>query len=255
MIDELSLAIDVGNTHVSVGEFRGKTLASAFQLETQRPDAELWREIGDHVPGVALGDVGAVGISSVVRGKGEGLKESFPGTTPVWVLTKDTDWPMTSRYSTRLGTDRMLAAIAARELHGAPVIAVDIGTAGTIDLVDRDGVFAGGVIVAGAGLRGKALHDFTSVLPLVAPTGSPPPVLGLDTEAAILSGLYHGMREEALGLVKAIRAQIHAEAPVVATGSGAALFTHDTPKGWHIERWLNLYGIAVTLRHVQAAPS
>lgn len=70
-----------------------------------------------------------------------------------------------------VGIDRLLDALAAnqRRESGRPAIIIDAGSAVTVDLVDGDGAFAGGVIMPGLRLMSKALHDYTALLPLVDP--------------------------------------------------------------------------------------
>jgi type III pantothenate kinase len=96
----------------------------------------------------------------------------------------------------RVGIDRLLAAFAANQLRapGRAAIVVDLGTAITIDLVEPDGAFAGGTILPGIGMAGRALADQTDALPhiLLDAAKMPPTVLGKSTTSAIESGLYWG---------------------------------------------------------------
>jgi len=244
---ERFLTIDVGNTHLSLGVFDDGRLARPMKLDTHTDETRLWHQISEALGEKTVAGLSRVGISSVVSGKGEALRRSAPlAAEAVLVFDRDTAWPMQSLYSKTLGADRMIAAIAARRLFGSPVIVADIGTAGTIDVVDQEGSFAGGIILAGAGLRSRALHEFTSVLPQVEPSMSPPRLLGRDTESAIVSGLFHGLREEVIGLTIALRLELGVEAPVVVTGTGAILFKESPDEKWHIEPWLTLHGIYET---------
>ncbi len=65
--------------------------------------------------------------------------------------------PLRVLHPERVGSDRLLAAWTARELFGAPVIVVDIGTATTIDVVDDEGAFVGGAIMPGPELAMRSL--------------------------------------------------------------------------------------------------
>jgi type III pantothenate kinase len=97
----------------------------------------------------------------------------------------------------RVGIDRLLNAIAANHLrkpHQAAVV-VSSGTATTIDYLDSGGVFRGGAILPGFEMSARALHQYTSLLPLIPLSGvleTPPDEIGRNTEAAMESGLYWG---------------------------------------------------------------
>ena len=123
----------------------------------------------------------------------------------------------------RVGTDRLVAAFAARELHGAPVIVVDLGTATTVDGVDASGAFAGGAILPGPELSGRALSRGTAQLPAVR-MDTPDHALGRDTAEAIASGVILGQVDAISGLIRRIAAELvpaRQRARVVLTGGGS----------------------------------
>ncbi len=254
------LAIDVGNTNISTGLFSSKgELEEAFKVPNSSPPGEFWSEVAGWL-GPRFAGIERVGISSVVKGLAQRLEEgllefcssrgglSKPPRT--LVITRETEWPrrlhLRSAYKPGLGTDRMLAAIAASRLYGRPIIVVDIGSAVTIDLVDKEGVFRGGLILAGAGMRLRALAQFTSALPEVPipDPEEPPPLIGTDTVGCMSAGVHHGLRQEIQGLVRAIQAELElGETGVVLTGGGSRLFLKDCPPGWRLDPWLVLKGI------------
>ena len=246
------LAIDVGNTNISIGLFLGEELEETFNIPVSFDPKRFWPEVERKLGQDRFKEITTVAISSVVKGIDLNLADSLAefyfmnhlGEVPkVSLITKDTKWPLASAYKSGLGTDRMLAAVAAAMLHGRPVIVVDIGSAVTVDLVDSEGVFRGGIILAGAGMRLRALAQFTSALPEIPIPEEPPPLIGADTIECMSSGVHHGMRQEIQGLVSAIQAEIGEEAPVVLTGQGSRLFREQRPAGWWIEEGLVLKGI------------
>ncbi len=125
------------------------------------------------------------------------------------------------------GPDRLIAAWAAAQLHGTPVIVVDLGTATTVDAVDADGFFLGGAILPGLGLAADSLAEGTARLPRVEPA-LPPDAIGSDTTSAIASGVVFGhigaVRELALRMHERIEPGTPRRAPtkVVVTGGYAA---------------------------------
>jgi len=130
--------------------------------------------------------------------------------------------PVLVRQPQKVGTDRLLCALGAREIAGAPCIVVGAGTAITVDLVDAEGRFAGGAIAPGFGLAARALHEGTSLLPLVEP-GVAVRAAGRDTEEAIRSGIYHFCRGGVRELIARLAAESGGRAAVVVTGGDAGL--------------------------------
>ncbi len=125
-----------------------------------------------------------------------------------------------------VGTDRVVSAAAAFAVVEKPVIVADIGTAVTVDLVDEDGVFLGGVIAPGFAVASKALKMNTSQLPEIKVCKPVSPVGG-DTEKAINNGLYYSI----VGLLRTISEQYATELgswpQMIVTGSGAELVKDD----------------------------
>ena len=122
------------------------------------------------------------------------------GITPV---------PIKNKYASpyTLGTDRLAAAVGAAYLQpGHDILIVDIGTCITIDFVSAEGAYEGGNISLGPTMRLKALHEFTSKLPLVE-RGGETEEMGTTTETAIRSGVVQGIKYEIEGYVRAFQAK------------------------------------------------
>ena len=140
----------------------------------------------------------------------------------------------------RVGTDRLLCALGARELAGAPCIVVGAGTAITVDLVDAQGRFAGGAIAPGFSLSAQALHQGTASLPLVEPL-APERAVGADTTEAMRSGIDAFCRGGAAELVRRILAELPGR-----EAEGLSLVV----TGGQAERLLPLAGCELPARHV-----
>jgi len=157
-------------------------------------------------------------------GLGIGEAEFFGRDLPVPINTK-------VREPEKVGTDRLLAALAARELRGAPCIIVSAGTAITVDLVDPQGCFAGGAIAPGFHLSARALHEETAMLPLVEPARPVEPA-GRDTAEAVQSGVYWSCAGGVVALVERFKESPGCGgAPVVCTGSDASILLPVLPGG------------------------
>ena len=163
---------------------------------------------------------------------------------------KDIPLPIRVEEPARVGIDRLLAAVAANQLRAPDraAIVVDLGTAITVDLVEADGAFAGGAILPGVGMAGRALAEQTDALPHVVLEHSetPPSPLGKSTNAAIEAGLYWG----AVGAVGELVAQLSANLPtqpdIFITGGAARSVSAsiDQPRVQYVPH-LVLAGIAL----------
>jgi pantothenate kinase type III len=162
---------------------------------------------------------------------------------------------MELRYGTphTLGMDRVCGALAARELYGAPVLAVDCGTATTVNAVDPGGAFVGGWIVPGIATALHALHTRTSQLPAVharqeeavrppagraqeaervqdagasglsAPsTADAVPLIGASTEESMRAGVVQQTRLAVAELARLLGREWSAQVRIVLTGGNAA---------------------------------
>jgi type III pantothenate kinase len=219
-----NLTIDNGNTSVKVAFFIGTQVVATNRF--MRRDVRLLdRFISTYKPESVI--VCSTASSASSQRLDQLVEQRFQH---VMRLTHETPMPIRLGYSTpqTLGRDRIATAmgawsIAQRLDNACDVLVIDAGTAITYDLVTADGCFVGGNIAPGMGLRFKALHEHTGLLPLVAADGDTP-VVGYDTETAIRSGVIHGL----LGEIKSYIADLklsHPNLMVFLTG-GDGKFIH-----------------------------
>ena len=145
----------------------------------------------------------------------------------------------------QVGRDRLVAAWMAEKLFGSDsgLVIIDAGTAVTIDYVDVDSVYQGGVIFPGVGSNLKTLARVTHDLPdLETETAQinkiMAGVIGKDTEMAILRGVFLSQ----LAAFEKISHDISPESPVVATGGVIELMREFLPSAWHYDPQLVLRG-------------
>lgn len=208
------VAVDIGNSQMKLGVFVLAAADGADVLSLPEPLATLDLPI-DHATGQfddsRLADWcteqqlarALWRIGSVHRGAAERLvawiSASFSPlpNIPSPRLLKYQNIPIRVRTDVpaRVGIDRLLAAFAANHLRSSEraAIVVDLGTAITVDVVEPDGAFAGGAILPGIGMAGRALAEQTDALPHVRfdPSHPPSPV-GKSTTSAIEAGLFWG---------------------------------------------------------------
>lgn len=139
-------------------------------------------------------------------------------------LDAETKLPIKINYSTpqTLGRDRIAAAVGAQVLFPASnVLIIDVGTAITIDFLDKNGVYQGGAISPGPEMRAKALNTFTGKLPLVdVPDKSK--LAGKSTIEALQFGILNGIRFEIDGYISAYRTEIR-NVKIIITGGAAGI--------------------------------
>ena len=254
------LVLDIGNTNVSLGIYdyaeqggqrsgEGK-LTEHWRISTHREQTSdeigvLLRNLFEHAER-SLDDVSDVIISSVV-----------PPLLPIFerVCSRLFDRPplvvgpgirtgMPVRYENprEVGADRIVNALAAYELMGGPVIAVDFGTATTFDCVSEGGEYLGGVIFPGMHTSMEALFDRASMLHRVE-IARPKTVIGRTTTGALQSGLLYGYAGLVDAMVGRIRGELGAEARVVATGGLAGRVAAESQAIEQVEPFLTLEGL------------
>jgi type III pantothenate kinase len=219
------ICIAVGNSTVKAGLFDGMELLDARQWEHA-----VWTESGglsSALDAYGCGSGLPVVLCSVAPGQVTRIREMLAAYSCVQVYDIEPPrGPMPLRYRTpgTLGADRYAAALAAREMSGAPVIVVDCGTALTINVVDVEGYFLGGSISPGFGLALRMLHRGTEQLPELRPSAEVP-LIGRDTAASLRSGVLHVLRQGVSASVSAIRKITGPDTPILLTGGEAALLT------------------------------
>ncbi|HEY7328977.1 MAG TPA: type III pantothenate kinase [Gemmataceae bacterium] len=119
-----------------------------------------------------------------------------------------------------VGVDRLLDAVAAnhRRTPGTPAAVIDAGSAITVDLIDGNGAFVGGAILPGMRLMAQALHDYTALLPLLAPPDKPRVVPGTNTPAAMELGIFWAVAGGVQALVSEYRSFCKSRVEVFLTG-------------------------------------
>jgi len=226
------LAVDIGNTNVTLGLFVNGELAGSWRA-TSRPTAttdEMAALTGSMLAldGHALGDLDAVALASVVPSLTETFRRFIgdrAGLDPMTVdaaslaglLRIEIDRPAEA------GADRLANALAAQTEYGGPAIVIDLGTSTNFDLVSADGAYIGGAIAPGLGLSLEALVGFASKLPRIE-LQRPPRAIGSNTVHAMQSGTVLGYIGLVSGLLTALRGELLERSPagshvtVIATG-------------------------------------
>ncbi len=231
------LAMDIGNTNVKIGLFKGDELAYSWRVSTVASHTadeygmvlyDLLRQGGHHYK-----DIDGAVMSSVAPSLNytiEHMCSYYTGKKPL-VVDHRTRTGMHISYDnpSELGADRIVGAAAAMHFYGAPVIEVDFGSATTFNLVTADGEFIGGAIAPGVKTATESLVHTAAKLPRVE-LSTPDSVVGTSTRSCMQSGIIYGYTGLVKYMVERYRSLPEMQgAKVVATGGLSALIDNVEP--------------------------
>ena len=246
------LVIDVGNTNIVLGIFKGKELmdhwlVSTDRLRTTDEYGVLIRNLF-YLNGVNSDEIDAIIISSVVppvMPTLERMCQRYFGLTPL-VIGPGVKTGMDIKYDNprEVGADRIVNAVAAYEKFGGPVIIIDFGTATTFCAVDKKGTYLGGAICPGIGISTDALVQRTAKLPRIEVV-STDKVICRNTVESMQAGVFYGFVGQVDGIVARMRKELGCKAKVVATGGLAVIVAPATDAIDVVEPMLTLEGLRI----------
>jgi len=240
-----SLCIDQGNSSTKIGIFKQDKLIKRIVFE-QFTRKEIEMIFGKHAISSCIFSSVAVYDESTVselRNKVE-LFIEFSHKTAV---------PIDNRYATpqTLGKDRLAGVVGAAFLKpDTDILVIDAGSAITYDFIDANGVYWGGNISPGIDLRLRALHEFTGRLPLVEAKAESP-LIGNNTQLAILSGVLYGIVFEIDGYVEYLQKE-HPLLSVFLTGGSTFYFASKLKSAIFADENLVLIGLNRILQYNNA---
>ncbi len=258
------LAIDAGNTNVVFALLEGGKIKARWRIATDpRRTADeyaVWLSQLLTLEGYDRGQVSGVIIATVVpralhnlqmlARKYFGNEALIAGEPPVeWGMALDVLEPKS------VGADRAVTMIAAHALHAGDLIVIDFGTATTLDVVDYQGAYKGGIIAPGINLSLDALVTAAAKLPRIAiEAPADTSVIGRDTVSQMQIGIFWGYVAMIEGLVARMKAEVGRPITVVATGGLAILFEQHTTMFDVVEPDLTIQGLAILWdrAHMQA---
>lgn len=245
------LTIDVGNTNITFGSFRGDKLECTFRMTTKQPRtsdeygilmADMLRHHGmepEQTEGVIITSVVPNVMHSLVGGV-----ERYLGKTPMIVGPGlKTGIKIVTENPKQIGSDRIVDAVGAYEKYGGPVFVLDFGTATTYDLVNEKGEFMAGITAPGIRISAAALWEGTAKLPEIE-IEKPASILAQNTVTSMQAGLVYGQ----IGQTEYIISQVKKESgfddlKVVATGGLGRLLSKECPGIDIYDRDLTLEGL------------
>jgi len=221
----MKLLIDIGNTNTSMVVASGKKFLKHYFIRTSKKDIapkSLKRLLGRY-----LIDIDEMIVVSVVPEFLSLLKKVFNKRftdARVRVVGRDIKVPIRNLYEKprEVGQDRLVTSFAASHVCGSPVIAIDFGTAVTMDYVNKSGAYEGGLIFPGLRLALGSLVEDTALLPRVAlkPTRG---FIGRNTHSSMNNGILFGYAAMCDGIIEKFRRKYGRSVKVIATGGDAGL--------------------------------
>ena len=226
------LAIDIGNTNLVIGGIRDDQLLFKARIATDRlrTSDQYGVEIKNMIEafGHSISEIDDCIISSVVPPVFNSVKTGVIkviGKQPMVVgpglktgLNIHMDVP------SQVGSDRIVIAVAALAEYSAPLILMDLGTATTIEVVEPDNVYMGGIIFPGVRVYLDALTSRTAQLPGIS-LDQPKNVIGKNTVDCMRSGMMYGTAAMLDGLIDRIEEELGHSSTLIATGGLAQFIT------------------------------
>jgi type III pantothenate kinase len=230
------IAIDIGNTNIDIGLFLDDKEQSIEHIPG-RSRAKLtnclksaWQKIPIIESSKEDKRNGVIVVSSVKPAWTKVIEEIAEANfdEEIHIIGKDIPLPMTLWVDEpdMVGTDRVVSAAAAYDVVEDAVVVADFGTAVTIDLVDQNGIFLGGVICPGFEISAKALRDYTAQLPNIKIT-KPKAPYGKNTVEAINCGLYYSIVGALQEVIRRYAEEFGKWPQTIITGSAAKVIAGD----------------------------
>ena len=246
------LAIDIGNTNLVIGCFRDDKILFKARIATDRTRTsdQYGVEIKNMLEayGVDRSDIKDCIISSVVPPVFNSVRTGVVkiiGKQPMVVgpglktgLNIHVDVP------SQVGSDRIVIAVAALAEYKAPLLLRDLGTATTIEAVEPDNVYMGGVIIPGVRVSLDALTSRAAQLPGIS-LDQPKQVIGKNTVDCMRSGMMYGTAAMIDGLVERMEEELGHRCTLIATGGLAQFITPLCKREIILEKDLLLKGLNI----------
>lgn len=224
------LAIDVGNTNIVMGCFDNNKILFRERVSTKLTATDLEYAVTiktaldmnglspDHITGAIMSSVVPTVTNTFKRAieKYCGVKPLIVGPGIKTGLSIRIDNPA------QLGSDLVVDAVAGIHEYTCPMVIIDMGTATTFSVIDKNRNYLGGLITTGMSVSTDALISRTSQLPRIS-FDPPKKVIGTNTVDCIKSGIMHGNAAMIDGIIERIEEEMDGKCTVIATGGLAPL--------------------------------
>ncbi|MBO5238754.1 MAG: type III pantothenate kinase [Lachnospiraceae bacterium] len=245
------VTIDVGNSNITIGLFKGDSIKGTFRMTTKIPRTsdEYGIFFTDLLTArnIQVKEVQAVIIASVVPDVMHSLTSGiwkYLHVKPIIVGPGiKTGIKLATENPREMGADRIVDAVAAYELYGGPVLVIDFGTATTHDLVLGDGSLVAGVTSPGIRISANALWNNAAKLPEIE-IRKPDSILAKNTVTSMQAGLIYGCIGQTEYIIRKMQEEAGLEEmKVVATGGLGKIISKETTAIHEYDPDLTLKGL------------
>ncbi len=236
------LTVDIGNSHIELGIFKQGEMQNSWRISTgiDRTEDEYMVFLNHYfsVSKLSFRDIEGISLASVVPNKTlifERMCQRYFNLTPL-VVDHRSKLGLKILYTdpAEVGADRLCNAVAAFQRFKSDIVVIDIGTATTFDIVNKNGEYMGGIISPGIETTAWALYQRAAKLPKIS-LELPPRVIGQTTEESMQAGIMIGTVKLVDGLLEEIMSEMNVKPHVIATGGLAKLIQK---KSKYIETYL-----------------
>lgn len=244
------LAIDIGNSNIVIGGIQDDKIVFEARIATDR--IKTSDQYGVEIKNilslfeVPVDSVEDVIISSVVPPVFNAVRTGaykVTGLTPMVVgpgIKTGLNIQMDNPAS--VGSDLIVAAVAALQEYTAPLMLIDMGTATTITVVDQGNNYIGGAIIPGVRVSAEALSSRASQLPGIQ-LDKPKRVIGKNTVECMRSGIMYGAAAMLDGMLDRMEEELGKRTTVVVTGGMAQFIAPLCRRKMMVEKDLLLKGL------------
>lgn len=247
------LALDVGNTNITIGVFQRREIIESFRITTKLPRtsdefgmiiSDLLREKGldkDNVKAVVVCSV----VPNIMHSLVSGIIKYF-NIHPIIVGPGVKTGINLGRMNPReVGADKIVNLVAGYHLYGGPALVIDYGTATTYDVVTENGTFLAGVIVPGIRTAANALVQGAARLPEIEIV-TPDTILATNTVSSMQAGLFYSVIGEAKHIIQQMKEQTgFQDMKVIATGGLGKMVAKMVDEIDYYDKDLTLKGLQI----------
>lgn len=246
------LTVDIGNTNIVLGGVRGEDIVFQARMVTDAiktsdqycAELKIMLELFNVAPGHIEGSIVASVVPPVLNSFRTAIRK-LTGKAPLVVGPGiKTGLNIQIENPSQTGADLVVGAVAALREHKPPLIVVDMGTATTITVLNREGALIGGCVCPGVNLSLEALTRKAALLPGIS-LDKPRRVIGRNTTDCMRSGIMYGTACMLDGLIDRMEEELGEKTTVVMTGGISKFIAPLCRREMHIESDLLLKGLAI----------
>lgn len=231
------LAIDIGNTNITMGVYNQNQLIGTYRLTTkfQRTSDEYGFMLlsflnASSIQGDQIEDIIICSVVPKINYSFTNAIKKYLHKNPIFIgpgvktgIDIRIDNPST------LGADRLVDAVGAYYTYGGPCLVIDYGTATTYDVVTAKGEFIGGATAPGIGICAQALSSQAAKLPEVE-IQKPEKIIAKNTIKSMQAGTVFGYIGQTEYIIDKIKEEYGQDLKVISTGGLGRIIANETDK-------------------------